>query len=482
MNYHTPILKQVYLLLWITLFPCLSIAQIYIEKPTSVPNVTGNWHTKDVKTIDIDNDNDLDIILANEFDENAILINDGNGNFAIGNQGIPPSIVHDSEDIVLSDFNGDGHLDIIFISEDDFENEYYWNTGNGTFVTSSTSLPYTASNAAAAIDLTNDGMPDLILGNNDQNMILVNDGFGNLLEESNRLPILFEKTHDIKMFDIEGDGDMDMFVANAGTNRLMINTGTGFFIDASLARIPQGLYLDTRKVVVGDIDGDGDMDMFLCNVEFNLATDSQDRLFLNDGNGYFTDATDRLPTKNNQTLDAVFIDFDNDGDQDIITANVFDTPMNILLNSGNQFYNVTTAALNPLSSIEAFGIVTGDFDKDGHLDVYLANAAGKDLVLIRDPDASIVATQDLVDVSKQIKLFPNPIIENFTIDLGNLSFARKKTFQVFDSRGRFLMDLKAKEINKTKYQFELENKLGSGHYFLHIQDAIQKGVKPFFVK
>ena len=483
MSYPSLVLKKLSLLLSICGFTYVSLAQIYIPMPSLVPNALGDWQTKDVQAVDIDGDDDLDIVLANEFDPNAILINDGNGNFTVGDQGIPLDIIHDSEDIVLADFNGDNLIDIIFISEDDFENEYYWNTGNGHFINSSSALPFTASNAAAAVDITGDGMPDLILGNNDQNMVLVNDGFGNLQVDATRLPLLFEKTNDIKMFDADGDGDLDMFVGNVGTNRLMINVGNGYYADASLARLPQGFNSDTRKVVIGDANGDGHLDVFLCNVEFSSGSDPQDRLFLNNGNGYFNDATDRLPTQNNHTLDAIFIDFDNDGDQDIITANVFGNPMNVLLNTNNQFYNVTAAAINPLSSVEAFGIVAGDFDKDGYPDMYLANAAGKDLVLIRDPNATLVSTKDVLDISDQIKLFPNPIETSFVVDFStDLSFSSQLDFQVFDAAGKFLLSLYPKQTLGTSYHFDLPENLMNGNYFLQITGKEHQGVLQIFVK
>ncbi|MFK8102769.1 MAG: T9SS type A sorting domain-containing protein [Saprospiraceae bacterium] len=476
---HFPFVISLVLLLCTLSFVNPVKAQVFLSQPARVPIEAQDWQTKDVRAIDIDQDDDLDIIVANEFDQNAILLNDGNGIFSVGNQGIPPSIIHDSEDIVLADFNGDGFLDIIFISEDDFENEYYWNTGSGSFVSSPNVLPFTSSNAAAAVDITNDGRPDLILGNNDQNMILVNDGFGNLLVDTDRLPLLTEKTHDIKMLDIEGDGDMDMFVANEGTNRLMINDGAGFFVDASAARLPSGLNLDTRKAVIADANGDGFPDIFLCNVEFSLATNPQDRLFLNDGAGYFTDATERLPSKNNQTLDAVFIDLDEDGDLDLITANVFGNPVNILLNIDNQFHPVSAAAINPLGAVEAFGIVPGDFDKDGYVDFYIANAAGKDLVLIRDASVQLVSTQEVSDFATQIELFPNPIQSSFSLKWEPEFVNEKTVFQIFNGQGQRIQQLFPQQKTDKRYTFTLPENFPAGCYYLQIQNGTQIGVKRF---
>ncbi|MEM7202412.1 MAG: FG-GAP-like repeat-containing protein [Planctomycetota bacterium] len=68
----------------------------------------------------------------------------------------------------------------------------------------------------------------------------------------------------------------------------------------------------SRDVVLGDVDGDGDTDVFCANISF------QNRLYLNDGAGRFVDASAQLPASTQWTNAAAFADFDADGDLDLV--------------------------------------------------------------------------------------------------------------------------------------------------------------------
>ena len=93
----------------------------------SLPDA-GGLFTMDVALGDVDGDGDLDAILAVEFGQNRLYLNDGTGLF-IDAGGRLPVASHDSEDIALADFDDDGDLDAVVVSEDDGTNEYYVNDG-----------------------------------------------------------------------------------------------------------------------------------------------------------------------------------------------------------------------------------------------------------------------------------------------------------------------------------------------------------------
>ena len=89
--------------------------------------------SKDAKPADVDGDGDLDFLIAHEYKANVLLINDGTGRFTNESSSQLPQLDRDSEDVVTADFDGDGDLDVLFVSEDDEENEFYINNGGGTF-------------------------------------------------------------------------------------------------------------------------------------------------------------------------------------------------------------------------------------------------------------------------------------------------------------------------------------------------------------
>ena len=207
---------------------------------SNLPDNGAKKQSMDVRAVDIDGDEDLDIILANEFQGNTILTNDGNGNFTNTTSGNLPQPIHDSEDIAIADFNDDGKVDLVFCSEDDFVHEYYWGDGNGNFSTATFQLPNSTSYAVTTSDFNDDSLPDLLFGNSGQNVILINNGDGSFENETNsRLPQNTNTTQDLQLADIDGDGDLDIFVGNEDGNKLLVNDGSGFFTDESSLRLPQ---------------------------------------------------------------------------------------------------------------------------------------------------------------------------------------------------------------------------------------------------
>jgi hypothetical protein len=126
-------------------------------------------------------------------------------------------------------------------------------------------------------------------------------------------------------FDVEGDGDLDVFVVNdSRPNRLWLSDGTGRFEEGGLA---SGLAVSEAGrsqagmgAALGDADGDGDFDVYVTNFSDDYHT-----LYRADGGGWFTDATRALglagPTFASLGWACGFLDADQDGDLDLFAAN-----------------------------------------------------------------------------------------------------------------------------------------------------------------
>ena len=133
----------------------------------------------------------------------------------------------------------------------------------------------------------------------------------------------------------------------------------------------------TATVRAGDFNGDGRPDLFVGGRLSPRDYPSPTRSYLlrNDG-GHFTDVTKEmapeLMTPGGMITDAVWIDFDGDGRQDLVTVGEW-MPIQFYRNDGKQFHDVTKSSTLQPSRGWWYSLATGDFDKDGRPDIVAGN-------------------------------------------------------------------------------------------------------------
>ena len=186
--------------------------------------------------------------------------------------------------------------------------------------------------------------------------------------------------------DVDNDDDLDLYVCRLNNvNNLYLNDGNGFFrLSPSLAE-GGGAPTDRSNVgVFGDVDNDGDLDLFVTNEE------SSNRLFLNDGNGAFNDVTDHAGLRTTGgSMGAAFADIDNDGDLDLYVAHWSSSNHLYQNNSspagGVRFTDVTESAGvggDPFSKSNA--VAFADVDNDGDLDLFVTNRKTSNRLFVND--------------------------------------------------------------------------------------------------
>lgn len=180
-----------------------------------------------------------------------------------------------------------------------------------------------------------------------------------------RLPAIAGRCMDGDAGDADGDGDLDIALAmEFEPNILLLNDGDGRFRDAS-DRLPPDVH-DSEDVAFADFDGDGDLDLVLVSED-----DRTDELYLNDGNARFEDASGRLPTDDVSNALAV-LDLDGDGSPDVLTGNI--GVDRVLLNNGNaRFVDATAERWPQRGDSRTQDIELADVDGDGDLDVVTGN-------------------------------------------------------------------------------------------------------------
>jgi hypothetical protein len=348
-------------------------------------------NSMDVEAADLDGDGDLDLVIAQEFLPNKLLRNEGAGKFVDASDLLPAleeermvqgPLGHDSEDVSVADFDGDGRLDLVFVSEDDLKlgrenvHEYYRASAEAKFVRVFDVLPDSEANAVAHADLNGDGRPELFLCGAGQDLLLVNDGKGGFKDESReRLPREAATGQDAEFCDVDRDGDLDLVLAIEGGHALWINDGKARFRDETQTRLPWiGALVEARKVTPCDVDRDGALDLYFSLVGWQ-GREPQDLLYLNDGKGVFRDVTSAwLPAESEITVDAKFVDLDGDGDLDLVRANL--GPLSVWENGGGKFVDASAKFLPEAIVAQQLGLELADFDGDGVLDLYLACLAG----------------------------------------------------------------------------------------------------------
>lgn len=219
----------------------------------------------------------------------------------------------------------------------------------------------------------------------------------------------------VVFFDYDMDGDADLYFVNSGPvpdidtsknetrddarNVLYRNDGNGHFSDVT-AVSGTGDTGYGMAASAGDIDNDGDLDLYVANFE-------QDILYRNNGDGTFTDITKRAGIDNTLwSIAAVYLDFDLDGDLDIFVVNylIYKTSMPVTKyrgiigfghprsyegtadvlyknNGDGTFTNVADAA-GVVNSTEGRGMaaVVCDYNKDRFPDIYVANDTGRNFL------------------------------------------------------------------------------------------------------
>jgi hypothetical protein len=161
----------------------------------------------------------------------------------------------------------------------------------------------------------------------------------------------------ITVGDVDGDGDQDAVIGNLDApNTVWTNDGHGVLTDSG-----QLLgFSATRDVELGDVDLDGDLDLVVGN-------DAQpDEVWLNDGAGIFTDSGQALGASN--TTGIALCDFDADGDLDLVVANSLQANT-IWFNSGGTF----TFSGQAFGANTTNAVALADVDRDGDTDVIFGN-------------------------------------------------------------------------------------------------------------
>lgn len=201
-------------------------------------------------------------------------------------------------------------------------------------------------------------------------------------------------------FDADGDGDRDLYVVSGGNeysedspalqDRLYLNDGRGRFSKAE-GRLPVAL-ISGSVVAPADVDGDGDIDLFVGgrSVPWKYGADPRSQLLLNNGRGTFTDAVANAPGLQTvgMVTDAVWSDADGDRRVDLVLVGEW-MPVTVFRNRGGGRFERMVDDVLGASDGWWNRIVAVDLDRDGR-DEYLLGNLGRNTRLRATPDEPLL--------------------------------------------------------------------------------------------
>lgn len=318
---------------------------IFVGHPGNVFSVFSNAITNQGASLgntwaDYDNDGDIDCFMSGGSNRGSFLYRNDGGSFTKVVTGvIADTLNNEAWGCAWGDYDNDGHVDLILAAAFNFSqisnpNRLFHNNGDGTFT---------------RIDTT-----------------VVTDTTG---------PFTVPTWNDYDL-----DGDIDLFIGSGPANNIgardylyhnfLKETGTAYFERIDTGALGTDI-VDGQVWNWIDYDNDGDLDGYVTNYSNAI----RNNLYRNEGNYYFkrmdSSEVGSIVGDPGLFLSNIWVDFDNDGDEDCLTTRDAGQRCLYYNNNGDGTFTRNDTTSISVMSGGNFGASAGDYDKDGDMDVFI---------------------------------------------------------------------------------------------------------------
>ena len=270
-----------------------------------------NSDYSEIGVADIDSDNDLDLVLADDANQIKLFLNNGNGSFEESID-LFENVSYERE-IEFGDIDNNGFIDLILIGNNSADVKVYLNNGNYSFIEKvDHGIPEEIVFSFKLRDLNNNGSPDLILNST----IYYNDGTGRFQSGEVWFPIIEQSF--IKTIDFDGDEDLDVLYFgyrpdSTSLGSIYLNNKSDGFSFSGLIFQSDFRYLDAEAIHLNQDDYE----------DLIVLVDSSIHYFINDEGNNFMDASLDLFTDLSWT-NILSEDLNHDGTKDLILSGYSD--------------------------------------------------------------------------------------------------------------------------------------------------------------
>jgi hypothetical protein len=377
--------------------------------PFEISELNSNGERQSVGAVrcDLNNDGYFDVMVAN-IGPNEVLINDGTGNFNRLESGDAVERSHSTSGLVCTDFNNDGYDDVLVFSDNGDDDEMLINEAS---ILVRKPLPICnrcSGNGRVAADFNGDGHVDLYFVN-ENSILYINDGNGGFSDASTftavfapshtHLDVSTGSLHSLTA-DFNNDGYVDMIILRSlHPNEVLINNGDGSFtqLDGSVLGINSNYQEygdDARRSseggFVADFNNDGYIDVMIIN------RNSKNEVHINNGDSSFVQLTTGVAVeRTDESWGCVSGDFNRDGYIDVIVLNgdrSQGAENEIIFTDGEGNFHRLEGTEMVQRIRDSRGGVSADFNNDGALDVIITNSGE----LLDNYQANDVFIQSLV--------------------------------------------------------------------------------------
>lgn len=280
--------------------------------------------------------------------------------------------------VCMFDYNNDGNMDVYLVNGSGYTYYYgekpwwykpptnvlYQNNGNGQFtdVTKRAGTGHTGWGMGCAVgNYNNDGFQDIYVTYYGKNVLYKNNGNGTFTNVTDKAGVGGKKdkwSTSVAWADYDNDGWLDLYVVNYIKFDKYMNPGEF----SSAYQMPTNLLMNSK-----------------------IYTGSPNILFHNNKDGTFTDITKKAGVEDSagKGMGVIFSDFDNDRDPDIYVVN--DGARNVLfLNNGNGTFTDRGGESGVDTPLSGMGVAVGDYDNDSDFDIFSTYPANETNILYRN--------------------------------------------------------------------------------------------------